>query len=96
MIRVRGIEPIIVDYVKTPPSQSEIRAELKALRMRPRALLRRHGIPYDQLKLDDPKLTDAEIIAAMAEHPILIERPVVRTDKGAQLCRRPEKVKELW
>jgi arsenate reductase len=96
LLRARGIEPKVVDYVQAPPSRSEIRAMLQALGMRPRQLLRRRGTPYDRLKLDNPKLTDAALIAAMAEHPILIERPVVRVGKAARLCRPPEKVTELW
>jgi arsenate reductase (glutaredoxin) len=95
MIRDAGISPEIVDYVKTPPSAAAIRGVLKAMGMTPRALLRRKGTPYDELGLDDPKLSDTALIAAMYEHPILIERPVVQTPKGARLCRPPERVKEI-
>ena len=63
--------------------------------MKPRDLLRRRGTPFDALGLDDRKLTDAALIAAMAEHPILIERPVVMSRKGTRLCRPPEPVKEI-
>lgn len=94
-IRARGIEPTIVDYVKTPPSAAEIKAALKAMGMRPRELLRRKGTPYDDLGLDDPKLSDAELIEAMAKDSILIERPVVRTAKGTRLCRPVERLKEI-
>jgi|SRR5215469_17739224 len=95
MIRAKGIEPRIVDYVKTPPGPSAIKAALKEMRMKPRDLLRRRGTPFDALGLDDPKLTDAALIGAMAEHPILIERPVVKSPKGTRLCRPPERVEEL-
>jgi arsenate reductase len=95
MIRAKGISPRIVDYVKTPPSGSEIRAGLKEMGMKPRELLRRRGTPFDELGLDDPKKTDADLIAAMAAHPILIERPVVRSRKGTRLCRPPERVTEI-
>ncbi len=95
MIRAAGVEPTIVDYVKSPPSAGEIKAALKAMDMRPRELLRRKGTPYDDLGLDNPKRSDAELVAAMAEHPILIERPVVRTRKGTRLCRPAERVKEI-
>jgi arsenate reductase len=95
MIRARGSEPTIVDYVKTPPSKSEIKTALKEMGLKPRDLLRRRGTPYDELGLDDPKLTDAELIAAMSEHPLLIERPVVRSRKGTRLCRPPERVKDI-
>jgi arsenate reductase len=94
-IRASGVEPTIVDYVNTPPSADEIKAALKAMGMRPRELLRRKGTPYDDLGLDDPKLSDAELVAAMAEHPILIERPVVRTRKGTRLCRPAERLQEI-
>jgi arsenate reductase len=95
MIRAEGVEPTIVEYVKTPPSAAEIKAVLKETGLAPRDLLRRKGTPYDDLGLDDPKRTDAELVAAMAEHPILIERPVVRTGKGTRLCRPADRVKEI-
>jgi arsenate reductase (glutaredoxin) len=95
LIRAAGVEPEIVDYVKTPPSVAAIRAALKALAMQPRDLLRRRGTPYDELGLDDGKLTDAALIDAMHANPILIERPVVLSSKGARLCRPPERVSEI-
>lgn len=94
-IRARGIEPEIVEYLKTPPNAAEIAAMLKDMGIGPRQLLRRRGTPYDDLKLGDPKWTDAQLIAAMAKHPLLIERPVVRTRKGARLCRPPERLGEV-
>jgi arsenate reductase (glutaredoxin) len=95
LIRAKGIEPVIVDYVKTPPGAAQIKAVLKEMRMKPRQLLRRRGTPFDELGLDDPKRTDAELIAAMAAHPILIERPVVRSPKGTRLCRPVERLREI-
>ena len=95
MIRAKGIEPTIVDYVKSPPSVADIKAVLKEMGGKPRDHLRRRGTPFDALGLDDRKLTDAALIAAMAEHPLLIERPVVMSRKGARLCRPPERVKEI-
>jgi len=95
MIRGKGIEPRIVDYVRTPPSAAEIKTALREMGMTARELLRRRGTPYDELKLDDRKLTDAELIDAMAKHPILIERPVVRADKGTRLCRPVERLAEI-
>jgi arsenate reductase len=94
-IRAKGIEPTVVEYLKEPPSAAEIRAVLKEMGIRPRELLRRRGTPYDELGLDNPKWTDSQLIAAMAKHPILIERPVVRTGKGTRLGRPPERVKEI-
>jgi arsenate reductase len=95
LIRARGVEPEIVDYVKSPPSAAQIKAVLKEMGMKPRELLRRRGTPYDELGLDDQKRTDAQLIAAMAAHPILIERPVVRSRKGTRLCRPVERLKEI-
>jgi arsenate reductase (glutaredoxin) len=95
MIRATGIDPRVVEYVKTPATVAEIKAALKEMGLSPRELLRRRGTPYEELGLDDPGKTDAELIAAMAEHPILIERPVVRTGKGTRLCRPAERVNEI-
>ncbi len=92
MIRAAGLEPTIVDYVNSPPSVADIKAVLADTGMKPRDLLRRRGTPYDELGLDDEKLRDAELIAAMHEHPILIERPVVRTVKGTRLGRPGERL----
>jgi arsenate reductase len=94
-IRAKGIEPKVVEYLKEPPSAAEIRSALKEMGIRPRELLRRRGTPYDELGLDNPKWTDSELIAAMAKHPILIERPVVRSRKGTRLGRPPERVTEI-
>ena len=95
MIRTKGVEPTVVDYQKTPPSAAEIKAALKAMGMQPRDLLRRKNTPYDELGLDDAKLSDTQLIAAMAEHPLLIERPVVHTKKGTRLCRPAERLQEI-
>ena len=95
MIRAKGVEPKVVDYQKTPPSAAEIKEALKAMGMTPRDLLRRKNTPYDELKLDNLKLTDSELVAAMAEHPLLIERPVVHTKKGTRLCRPVERLQEI-
>ncbi len=94
LIRASGIEPKIVDYVKSPPSVAAIKAALKAMGMGPRGLLRRRGTPYDELGLGDETLTDATLIEAMHAHPILIERPVVQSPKGTRLCRPPERVQD--
>ena len=95
MIRARGIEPTVVDYQKTPPTAAEIEAALKAMDMKPRDLLRKKNTPYDELGLDDPKLSDAALVAAMAEHPLLMERPVVHTKKGTRLCRPVDRLQEI-
>ena len=95
MIRAKGVEPYIVDYQKTPPNAAEIKAALKAMGMKPRDLLRRKNTPYDELGLDDPKLSYAQLVAAMADYPLLIERPVVHTKKGTRLCRPVERLREI-
>ena len=95
MIRATGVEPTIVDYVNNAPSVAEIKAVLKQMGAKPRDLLRRRGTPYDELGLDDAKLGVAALIAAMHAHPILIERPVVRTRKGTRLCRPPERIDDI-
>ena len=95
MIRAAGIEPVVIDYVKVPPSAADIRAVLKETGLKARDLLRRRGTPYDELGLADTALGEAALVKAMAEHPILIERPVVRSRKGARLCRPPERVREI-
>jgi arsenate reductase len=94
-IRRKGVEPQVIEYVKTPPSAADIRAALKEMGIKPRDLLRRRGTPYEALGLDNPNLDEAALIAAMTEHPILIERPVVRSRKGTRLCRPPERVLEI-
>jgi arsenate reductase (glutaredoxin) len=95
MIRAAGITPEVIDYVKAPPSAATLEAALEAMAMKPRALLRRKGTPYEELGLDDPTLSDAALVAAMHAHPILIERPVVQTPKGTRLCRPPERLHEI-
>lgn len=94
-IRARGIEPEVVEYLKDPPSAAEIRSALKEMGIGPRELLRQRGTPYDALGLGKPKWTDADLVAAMAKHPLLIERPVVRTRKGTRLCRPPDRLDEI-
>lgn len=95
LIRARGHEAEIVDYLKTPPSIAEIKAVLAEAGFKPRDLLRRRGTPYDELGLDNPKLSDAALVKTMHEHPILIERPVVRIKRGTRLGRPPEAVEEI-
>ena len=95
MIRNKGIEPHVVEYLKTPPSIKEIKAVLAKLKVEPRGLLRRKEPAYRAEKLDDEKLSDAAIIRAMIEHPILIERPVVLAGRRAVLARPPERVFEV-
>lgn len=94
-IRARGIEPKVVPYVDTPPSEREIKTALKEMGLSARELLRRNGTPYDELGLDNPKFSDADLVKLMHKHPLLIQRPVVSTPKGTRLCRPPERLKEI-
>jgi arsenate reductase len=90
MIRQSGEEPEIIDYLKNPPSRARLIELIKAMNMSVRALLREKGTPYAELGLADPKWSDDELIDFMLEHPILINRPIVVTAKGARLCRPSE------
>lgn len=92
MIEASGETPRIVEYLADPPSREHLLALLRDMAMPPRELLRRKGTPYDELGLDDPALSDEQLVDAMLAHPILINRPIVVTDKGVRLCRPSEKV----
>lgn len=95
LIRNSGEEPIIIEYLKTPPSRDELVSLIRRMGISVRDLLRRKGTPYDALKLDDPALTDDQLIDAMMAHPILINRPIVVTPRGARLCRPSETVLDI-
>lgn len=95
MIRQSGEEPHVIEYLKTPPAREELVKLIDAIGIRPRELLREKGTPYAELGLGDPTLTDDALIDAMMAHPILINRPIVVTEKGAALCRPSEKVLSL-
>jgi len=94
-IRATGAEPVVVEYLKTPPGRAELTSLVSRMGVTPRALLRRRGTPYEELGLDDPTQTDEALIDAMLAHPILIERPIVATEHGVRLCRPPEKLAEI-
>jgi len=95
MIRQSGAEPRIIEYLKTPPSRQELKELIRAMGIKPRTLLREKGTPYKELGLDDPKWSDDELIGFMLEHPILINRPIVVTERGVRLCRPSEMVLEI-
>lgn len=95
MIRASGVEPKVVEYLKDPPSRARLESLIKKMGLPVRDLLRQKGTPYDELGLGDPKWTDDELIGFMMQHPILINRPIVETDKGARLCRPSEAVLEI-
>ncbi|MBW1761305.1 MAG: arsenate reductase (glutaredoxin) [Deltaproteobacteria bacterium] len=95
LLRDRGIEPTIVEYLKTPPSEAELTSALNALGIEPRDLMRKKEAPYQELSLDDGALTRAELVAAMVGNPVLIERPVVFRGKRAVVGRPPENALDL-
>jgi arsenate reductase len=95
MIRQSGEEPEIIEYLKTPPSRKRLLELASAMGISVRALLRDKGAPYAELGLADPKRSDDELIDFMLAHPILIQRPIVVTDKGVRMCRPSELVLDL-
>ncbi|WP_442578470.1 arsenate reductase (glutaredoxin) [Mesorhizobium sp. ASY16-5R] len=92
MIRASGEEPVVIEYLKTPPGRERLKELIAAMRITPRDLLREKGTPFADLGLADPKWSDEELIGFMLAHPILINRPVVETPKGTRLCRPSEEV----
>ncbi|MEE2952985.1 MAG: arsenate reductase (glutaredoxin) [Pseudomonadota bacterium] len=95
MLRQAGEDPEVIEYLKNPPSRDVLQQLLDMMGLTPREILREKGTPYHELGLGDPKLSDDELLSAMMEHPILINRPIVVTDKGAALCRPSEAVMAL-
>lgn len=95
MMRASGEEPHVIEYLKTPPSRQKLVELVAAMQITPRELLRRKEAPRVGLELDDPALDDDALIDAMREHPLLINRPIVITPKGARLCRPSEAVLSL-
>jgi arsenate reductase len=95
MIRARGVEPEIIEYLKHPPSRKRLLQLIKAMGVPPRAVLRAKGDIYTELGLAEPSLSDEALIDAMLAHPVLIERPIVASEKGVRLCRPKELVLEI-
>ena len=95
MIRQSGEEPEIIEYLKTPPSRERLKELVALMGISPRALLREKGTPYAELGLGDTALPEEALYDAMIEHPILINRPIVVSPKGARLCRPSELVLDL-
>jgi len=95
LIRNSGVEPTVVEYLKTPPGRDRLLALLAQLGLPVRAVLRKKGTPYEELGLDNPALSDDALIDAIVAHPILLERPIVITPLGARLCRPSEAVLDI-
>ncbi|MFB2531359.1 arsenate reductase (glutaredoxin) [Paracoccus sp. p4-l81] len=95
MIRNAGVEPEVIDYLTDPPDRATLEALVAAMGGGVRPLLRQKGTPFDDLGLGDPGLSDDALIEAILAHPILMNRPVVVTDRGTRLCRPSEAVLDL-
>lgn len=95
LIRNAGVEPHVIEYLKTPPSRAMLAGLIARMGIPVRDLLRKKGTPYEELGLDDPSLDDEALIDAMMAHPILINRPIVVSPKGVRLCRPSEEVIDL-
>ena len=95
ILRERGIEPDIFEYVKTPPTRAQLQALVEALDIPLREALRSKEAAFAELGLGEPGVTEAQLFEAVLVHPVLLNRPIVVTDAGARLCRPPEKVLDL-
>lgn len=95
MIRNAGIEPHVIEYLKTPPARALLVQILARAGLSVREVLREKGTPYAELNLGDPALTDGQLLDAIQAHPVLLNRPLVVTPKGVRLCRPSEVVLDL-
>jgi arsenate reductase (glutaredoxin) len=95
LIRNAGVEPTVIEYLKTPPDRATLQSLINRMGIRPRDLLREKGIPYAELGLEGTHWTDDELIDQMLAHPILINRPIVITPWGVKLCRPSEAVLDI-
>ncbi|MBU7575162.1 MAG: arsenate reductase (glutaredoxin) [Hydrogenophaga sp.] len=95
LIRHSGVEPRVIEYLKTPPSKAQLKHLIDAMGVPVRDAIRQKGTPYAELKLDDLKWSDDELLDFMVAHPILINRPIVVTALGTRLCRPSEAVLEI-
>jgi arsenate reductase (glutaredoxin) len=95
MIRNAGVEPIVIEYLKNPPSRQQAAQLITAAGLTVRQALREKGTPFQELNLGDPALTDEQLLDAIVAHPILLNRPFVTTPRGTRLCRPSEVVLEI-
>ena len=91
----KGVNTSVIEYLKTPPNSDELTEILDLLSIEPRELMRKHEVPYKENNLDNPELTRDQLIQAMIDHPILIERPIIINGKKATIGRPPEKVFDI-
>jgi len=95
LIRNAGIEPAVIEYLKTPPDRATLESLIARMRIRARELLREKGTPYAELGLGSDHWTDAQLVDQMLAHPILINRPIVVTPRGVKLCRPAQTVLDI-
>ncbi|MBX9467754.1 MAG: arsenate reductase (glutaredoxin) [Rhizobium sp.] len=95
LIRHAGIEPVVIEYLKTPPSKEDLATMIADAGLTVRQAIREKGTPYEELGLSDPALTDDQLLDAMITTPVLINRPLVVTDMGTRLCRPSEVVLDI-
>jgi arsenate reductase len=95
LIRNSGVEPVVIEYLKTPPGRAKLVELIAAMGVSVRSVLRQKGTPYDELKLGDPNWTDDQLIDFMDRYPILMNRPIVVTPLGTRLCRPSEVVLDI-
>jgi len=95
LIKHAGLEPTVIEYLKTPPTKQRLIELISGMKISVRALLREKGTPYAELKLEDLSWSDEQLLDFMLQHPILINRPIVVTPLGIKLCRPSEAVLEL-
>ena len=90
-----GAKPVVVEYLKAGWTVEQLKGLLAAMKLKPRDILRVRGTPAEELGLTEPSVTNETILAAMVAHPILVERPIVTTSKGAALCRHADRLQAL-
>lgn len=95
LLRDKGFEPEVIEYLKTPPGKKELKDILEKLGLSPRQLLRKNEAAYQDMQLDDAGLSDDQLMDAMIEHPVLIERPIVLANNQAVIGRPPESVLDI-
>jgi arsenate reductase (glutaredoxin) len=95
LIRKAGIEPQVIEYLKTPPTRAELADLIRRMGVSVRDVVREKGTPFAELGLGDPTLSDEQLIDAMMAHPILINRPIVVSQLGVKLCRPSEAVLDI-
>jgi len=95
ILREEGLEPVVIEYLKNPPTREKLKELIEKMRLTPRDVLRQKGTPYEELGLGNSGLSDDYLLDTMIAHPILINRPIVVTSKGVRLCRPSETVRDI-